>query len=390
MDNSNDKDKVFPEKYAHLEETLNKAVADIKRIDEQLNGKDKGPAPRYNPPGFPSQGPRSSGVNNGPNKKDLQAQKDKIIDGTLNKIDKGLKGADPKTAKTARSKSLEKLDPNKFSQLSKDEQKKARSQKRDINESQKFASDLIKRKQDEKSKKRGQGKNPESPQDPDNGPKGKGNSKSGSEKHGKSEAGQKFGSNAESVTKDSRASKEPTKDNAKKPMSMSGKFSQSLGYTKAKDNKSAPDKSANKSPSKGKENFKANAGEISKDSRSKDKPKKVAEKKPTSMSSKFNQSLGYSKAKEGNKPTPEKPKDKAPSKTADKLKDNSRSVSKDSRQGKQPEASKPMSMSGRFSQSLGYSKSKGTGGSSPSKSPNSSPSKSSPSKSPSSPGKSRD
>jgi hypothetical protein len=142
-------EKKFPENRPDLDSKVNKAHSSINQINEEIKNpqKDKGPRPELKPKGAPPSIKKSTNIPG------LKREKENIIDNTLTEVDHGLKGAsDKKAAKNYRENTLENLDPNQYKGLSSEDLKKAQSEKKDINNSQKVADALL---QKQKTQRRG-------------------------------------------------------------------------------------------------------------------------------------------------------------------------------------------------------------------------------------------
>jgi hypothetical protein len=157
---------------------------------------------------------------------------------TLSAVEKRTKNIDPKISKGMREKTLNELYPNSFESMDKKEMSEQKGKPRELEASQDFVDAQRK-------------------------------------------AQKKMGAEKENMAgKGAESQKE-------KPMSMSARFSQSLGYTKTLNEAEKARGKEKSAEVKTTEAFKSNK-------------KEVAEKdKPLSMSANFTQSLGYTKMKQG-------------------------------------------------------------------------------------------
>ncbi|WAC11898.1 hypothetical protein [Dyadobacter pollutisoli] len=231
-----DNDNIYPPGYDDLDKLMRDAKAQIQQIEIQINNaeRDKGPQNRLDPPGY------GKGTPANPQKTiaDLKQEIEGIKTSTLSAVEKRTKGIDPKMSKGMREKSLNELYPNTFEGMDKKEMEAQRGKPKDLEVSQDFVDAQIK-------------------------------------DHKKMEAEKE-----NMVAKGTESQKE-------KPMSMSARFSQSLGYTKTlneADLARGKDKSAEMPTA---EAFSDNKKEV------------VEKDKPLSMSANFTQSLGYNKMKQG-------------------------------------------------------------------------------------------
>jgi hypothetical protein len=228
MEKKDVRNEPFPKEYAHLEEIVKETENQIKLIDKEIEtrGKNSGPAPRLNPPGYHSVG--------NPNKfktiEQLEYEKGQIIDKTITKIEKGSKDASPEIRKSIKEKSLFRLDRNNLEDLSKDQLGNIKTHKKDIELSQKFADAQIRHARNRNIVQNAKGNEPKQEMELKKNEK----PMSMSQRFSQSLSSNKF-------MDEKGRDVEATSKNSEKGMTMSQKFSQSLSSSKSLENSKGPD-----------------------------------------------------------------------------------------------------------------------------------------------------
>ena len=199
MDQKDDKSPILPEGFEHTEERLNEAQERIQGYEEQIKNvpKDQGPRIEYKPPGYigtkqPGTRDRTIAF--------LTDRRDQIKADTWEKTEADTRSADNKTGRLVRDTVREKLYPNPYRGLSREELEEHRHVSKEIEQSQDYMDAKLVAAAAERAK--------EPPQE-------------------------------------TRTSSPTTKSN----MSMSARFSMSLGFTKAsEDPNPTPTQSPDKTP----------------------------------------------------------------------------------------------------------------------------------------------
>lgn len=183
MSQKEEKDPVYPEGYEHVKDRVDLTTEQLRQIDKQMETvpQDAGPVLTLNPPGsFKSRtlGSREQRL------AFLKDQKDRIKTDAWEKTEADTRNAENKTVRVVRDDAREKLFPNPFRQMTDEEKAFARSQPKDIEVSQNYMdAKLVEMAAQRKAAEKGD--------------------------------------------------KPATKQQDKTEMSMSARFSMSLGYTKA-------------------------------------------------------------------------------------------------------------------------------------------------------------
>lgn len=186
MDKADDEKPVFPEGFEHVEEGLNDTMAHVEQLENQINNipKEQGPKIKYDPPygmGRVIPGTRDK------TRAYLQDRQHEIKINALNSTEEATRNVDGQTGRAVRDTVREKLFPNPYRQVSREDRLDDRDALKDIEQSQDYMdAELVARAAEHKATLK-----PEKPTP------------------GKQE---------------------------KSEMSMSARFSLSLGYTKAKEN----------------------------------------------------------------------------------------------------------------------------------------------------------
>lgn len=131
-----DKEGTFPEGYEHVEERLNDATGRVQQIDEQIKNipKEQGPTLRYDPPygvGRVVPGTRDK------TRTALKDMQHEIKMDTLSRTEADTR-TDNKTGRVVRDTVREKLFPNPYRQISKEDRLDDRGTPKDIERSQDF------------------------------------------------------------------------------------------------------------------------------------------------------------------------------------------------------------------------------------------------------------
>ncbi|AUD02169.1 hypothetical protein [Spirosoma pollinicola] len=181
MNKADEKKPVFPAGYEHVEESLDDTIQHVQQLEDQINNipKEQGPTIKYNPPysiGRVVPGTRDR------TRLFLKDRQHEIKMDTLSKTEDATRDTDGQTGRVVRDTVREKLFPNPYRQVSREERLDDRDALKDIEQSQDYMdAELV-----ERATKRKDAPKPEKP--------------------------------------------------AKSEMSMSARYSLSLGYTKAREN----------------------------------------------------------------------------------------------------------------------------------------------------------
>jgi hypothetical protein len=138
MDKDDEKEKFkFPKGYEHLEEDVKNAQQSIDQIDSKINDlkEAKPEPPKLKPKNQMFSMPEPSAEHK---IKTLEHQKGEVQKGAWDKIDNGVKGADPKDAKAVRDHARERIYPNKLKGKDEATLEKAQKEPKDIEKSQDF------------------------------------------------------------------------------------------------------------------------------------------------------------------------------------------------------------------------------------------------------------
>ncbi|RYZ84992.1 MAG: hypothetical protein EOP04_16875 [Proteobacteria bacterium] len=188
--NQIDNEGQFPEGYEHVRERLDETTQHLKQIDEQIKNipKDQGPTLKYNPPNFvgrviPGSRARSIAA--------LEAKQSQIKADTLAKTEADTRNGDNRSGRVIRDTVRETLYPNPYRTLTKEERREEKSTIKEIEQSQDYMdAELVARAAERKTAQK------------------------------------------ETVSK--------PEDKGKESLSMSARFSLSLGYTKASEKSDRP------------------------------------------------------------------------------------------------------------------------------------------------------
>jgi hypothetical protein len=135
-------DKSYPAGYDHVGKKVEEAQQRLGQLDQQISQvpKNSKPAPILKPPGFvqPKQFNHDSQVNA------LKEQQAQIKDETLRDVEGSLKDADPKTARQVRDRTREAFYPNPFKKMTIAEKNRQHSQWKDVDRSQDYMDSMFK------------------------------------------------------------------------------------------------------------------------------------------------------------------------------------------------------------------------------------------------------
>jgi hypothetical protein len=186
MEKADEEKPVFPAGYEHVEERLNDTMAHVQQIEDQINNipKEQGPKIIYNPPGMT--GRVVPGTRDRTRLFLKDRQHESKID-ALTKTEDATRDADGQTGRVVRDLVREKLFPNPYRQVSQEDRLEDKGTLKDIEQSQDYMDAALVARAAERK---------------------------------------------ETMKPDKPAPEEQEKTE----MSMSARFSLSLGYTKAKEN----------------------------------------------------------------------------------------------------------------------------------------------------------
>lgn len=190
MSHIGDNEGIFPDGYEHVHERLNETTERLQQIDDQIKNipKDQGHTLRYNPPHFVGRivpGSRARTI------AALKERQDQIKDETLAKTESDTRQGDNKAGRVVRDNVREALFPNPYRTLTKEERLDEKGVRKEIEQSQDFMDAELVAKAAERKEALKQTIQPE------------------------------------------KQDKQAPKQQDKTDMSMSARFSLSLGYTKA-------------------------------------------------------------------------------------------------------------------------------------------------------------
>lgn len=190
MSQIDDKEGTFPEGYEHVQERLNETTERLQQIDGQIKSipKDQGHTLRYDPPKFigrviPGSLARTIAA--------LKERQDQIKEDTLVKTEADTRQGDNKASRVVRDNVREALFPNPYRTLTKEEHLEEKGVRKEIEQSQDYMDALLVAKAAERREA------------------------------------------SKQVTQPEKQDKAFSQQKDKTDMSMSTRFSLSLGYTKA-------------------------------------------------------------------------------------------------------------------------------------------------------------
>lgn len=131
MDQNDEKNPSFPEGYAHVEARLNETIELLQQIDRQIETvpQDSGPVPTLNPPGTVNSqqpGSRDRKISF------LKDQKDRIKADTWEKTEAETQNGDNRTIRVVRDTVREELFPNRFRRMDKGERIQEKAKDNDL------------------------------------------------------------------------------------------------------------------------------------------------------------------------------------------------------------------------------------------------------------------
>ncbi|WP_460948348.1 hypothetical protein [Spirosoma daeguense] len=137
MAQADDKENNFPEGYEHVQERLNETTERLQSIDNQIENipQDQGPQIIYKPPGFI--GSRQPGTRD-QTTQFLRQQQDQLKVDTLAKTEADTRNAENKTGRSIRDQVREELFPNPFRGVSQEEMQQYKEIPKEIEQSQDY------------------------------------------------------------------------------------------------------------------------------------------------------------------------------------------------------------------------------------------------------------
>ncbi|WP_421825903.1 hypothetical protein [Larkinella sp.] len=151
MDHKKDEETRFPPEYSHVEDKVRQAKEQIDRMQEQAKTvpKDAGPTLAYNTPGFlRSRQPGSHDQRIASLNKGIENLRKEVLD----QVEKDIRQADPKTARTVREAALESFYPNPVKEMTAEQRADFRKAPKDIEQSQEYMDFVTKKSAQEKNK----------------------------------------------------------------------------------------------------------------------------------------------------------------------------------------------------------------------------------------------
>ena len=142
METKDEKDPVFPEGFDHIKERLKETIAQVEQIDSEIKSipKEKGPTPKYEPPYFVGR------VVPGSRDRERLALQDKqhqIKMDAISQTEAATRGVDGKSGRIVRDKVREKLFPNPYRTLSREERLDQKSEVKEIEQSQDYMDAML-------------------------------------------------------------------------------------------------------------------------------------------------------------------------------------------------------------------------------------------------------
>lgn len=137
MDKTEDEKPVLPAGFEHVEERLNNTTGHVQQLQDQINNipKEQGPTIKYAPPysiGRVIPGTRDRA------RAFLKDRQHEIKMDTLSKIDEATRDADSQTGRVVRDTVREKLFPNPYRQVNRDDRLEDKDTLKDIEQSQDY------------------------------------------------------------------------------------------------------------------------------------------------------------------------------------------------------------------------------------------------------------